>query len=67
MSEQMEEKTDTKKRKVDADEKEAAGEATAPTVKLNDDGEAYFELAPMRRLTLRTFKGTVLVDIREVR
>ncbi|KAI0156845.1 ssDNA-binding transcriptional regulator [Xylariaceae sp. FL1272] len=31
----------------------------------DDDGNAFWQLAPMRRLTISTFKGKTLVNIRE--
>lgn len=51
---------DAKKRKVEADESEESA------VKTNADGEPYFELSNMRRLSIRKFKGKIHVDIREV-
>jgi hypothetical protein len=36
-------------------------------VQHNEEGEAFFELSRARRLSLRKYKGTLLVDIREVR
>lgn len=31
----------------------------------NDDNEVFFSLAPRRRLTIRKWKGSTLIDIRE--
>lgn len=47
----------------EVDEKEENG--TETTMKKNEEGEPYFELTDKRRLTVRRFKGKVLVDIRE--
>ncbi|WVW83723.1 hypothetical protein I302_105744 [Kwoniella bestiolae CBS 10118] len=34
-------------------------------VETNEDGDSFFKLSEARRLTVRTFKGKILVDIRE--
>ena len=39
---------------------------TDSAIKRNADGEAYFELGPKKRCTVRKWNNNVLVDIREV-
>jgi Transcriptional Coactivator p15 (PC4) len=48
------------------EEDEDEEKPTVVAAEKNDDGEAFFELSKMRRLTVREFKGQVLIDIREV-
>lgn len=56
-----------KKAKVEDKEKDVAdGEEEKVAVKQNDGGESYFEISRTRRVTVRKYKGKVMVDIREV-
>ncbi|WVR07190.1 hypothetical protein IAU60_004231 [Kwoniella sp. DSM 27419] len=41
------------------------GGSTGVAVERNEEGDQYFKLNDYRRVTVRTFKGKVLVDIRE--
>ncbi|WVQ82209.1 hypothetical protein IAT38_004337 [Cryptococcus sp. DSM 104549] len=45
-------------------ESSAAGGGKAE-VEVNDDGESFFKLSEYRRVTVRTFKGKTLIDIRD--
>jgi len=39
----------------------------AVDMKRNQEGNAYYIIAPMRRITLKKWQNTVLIDVREVR
>jgi len=46
-------------------QKKGKGTATDGEVKTNEDGAQYVDLGRNRRATVRVFKGTPLIDIRE--
>ena len=56
-----------KKRKNDevSSSKSADDEAAASSALVNDEGDKYFELSSRRRVTVRSFRNSTLVDIRE--
>lgn len=45
---------------------DTAAASPASVLLKNDDGDAYFELSPKKRCTIRQWKGNVMVDVREV-
>lgn len=56
----------TKKAKKDDADEDSVADGVA-VAQHNSQGEPFFALSTMRRVTIRKFKGTTLVDIREVR
>jgi hypothetical protein len=42
-------------------------ENASPAPSKDDNGNSYFELSAKRRVSVRSFKGITLIDIREVR
>ena len=59
------EEPQAKKPKVEEQEVSHHDEKTA--AKQNEEGDTYFELSKKRRLTIRSYRGKTLVDLREVR
>ncbi|KAK6910264.1 hypothetical protein L486_00073 [Kwoniella mangroviensis CBS 10435] len=51
------------KKSKSSDNKETSGGEVE--IEENEDGDSFFKLSEYRRLTVRTFKGKVLIDIRE--
>lgn len=56
--------TNTKKRKVDGSSASSTKKSQIKVLK-NDSGESYMELSDMRRVTIQTYRGRRLVQIRE--
>ena len=44
---------------------EAPSDESALTIKTNAEGEKYIDLGKKKRVTVRSFKGVPLIDIRE--
>jgi len=44
----------------------SAASVQEPTIHKNQDGDSYFDLSSKKRLTVRSWKGSLLIDIREV-
>ncbi|KGB74587.2 hypothetical protein CNBG_0425 [Cryptococcus deuterogattii R265] len=58
--------SEPKSKKAKASEEIAELSRESVEIENNDDGEEFFKLSEYRRLTVRTFKGKTLVDIREM-
>ncbi|KAI0063634.1 PC4-domain-containing protein [Artomyces pyxidatus] len=52
----------TKAKAKDSNEESSGG---APMIRVNHDGDKYLDLGKKKRVTVRTFKGMPLIDIRE--
>jgi hypothetical protein len=48
-----------------AAKRERDEQADEPLTKKNGEGESYWEISAARRATVRKFKKTILVDVRE--
>lgn len=62
----QEDEDDDEEEEEEEEEKPKVAASKGVVAEKNDQGEAFFELSKMRRLTVREFKGQVLIDIREV-
>jgi len=61
--------TQVKSKEAESKEAEQSAPEASPVVKelqRNDDGEAILELSTKRRCTIRKWKSSIMVDIREV-
>ncbi|ORY32549.1 transcriptional Coactivator p15-domain-containing protein [Naematelia encephala] len=54
------------KKEAKGGESSSSADTELGKVKVNDEGESYFELSEWRRVTVRKFGGKALVDIRQV-
>jgi hypothetical protein len=50
----------------DDDDEEEEENSDGPAVEKNEKGEAFFKISAKRRVTISKFKGTTMIDIREV-
>jgi hypothetical protein len=50
----------------DNDDEKEEENSDGPVVERNEKGEAFFKISAKRRLTISKFKGTTMIDIREV-
>ena len=48
------------------EEQELKQDCTEFEINKNDDGDAFLELSSKRRVTVRSFKKNILIDLREV-
>lgn len=47
--------------------KETCDEKQCTAALTNEDGDSYFEISDKKRVTVKTYKGKAMVDVREVR
>lgn len=50
----------------DDEDDDDLGEGSSGGLETNKDGDSFVSLGPQKRITIRKYKGSVLIDIREV-